>query len=190
MKTLIDDPSEQHTIDAVLNGDRDEFRILVERYKNIVYGMIMKQVSDVTLASELSQDVFVRAYNNLRTYRAESKFSTWIIQIALNVTNSYFTSRRYKQSLLNESFDQSVHDVPVKDSDSAQNRELMLQKLRYGVGKLTPKLREVMVLCGLEGRSYEEAASILSIPVGTVRSRLNAARLSLKQHLLNEGEGI
>ena len=159
--------------------------MLIERHQNLVFGMIMRQVGDRVLAEELAHECFVRAYKHLAKVRAEANFSTWLTRIALNVTSSYFTSRRYREALRSESFDVRLHDRG-QDSDPSPAAETMLNSFRQALANLKPKFREVLTLCALEGKSYEDAAQVLAIPVGTVRSRLNKARLLLKAELQYE----
>jgi RNA polymerase sigma-70 factor (ECF subfamily) len=92
--------------------------------------------------------------------------------------NSYFSSRAYKERQRTESFPPVHHDAAGSASSEWASDVEQFRKL---IGILNPKLRDVLVLCGLEGRSYEEAAALLAIPIGTVRSRLNKARLVLKE---------
>ena len=165
----------------VLQGDRDRFRHLVLRHQSTVLALMMRQVGEKATAEELAQEAFLKAYRNLHLFRFEAKFSTWLTRIALNTMNSYFSSRAYKEKRLTESFRCERHDQPGGvTADSAAD----VDEFRRLLAKIPPKLREVLVLCGLEGKSYEEAATFLEIPIGTVRSRLNKARLVLKEAYL------
>lgn len=182
--------NEQEIIGRVLAGNREEFRHLVTAHQAQVFAMIMRQVGDRTIAEELSQDTFIRAFRSLAQFRAEAKFSTWLIQIALNVSRSYFSSRRYKETVRTDSIDLKTETVmnrsnPAESAEQTYSAD-QVEKLRKTVQSLNPPLRDVLVLCGLEKKSYEEAAKILEIPVGTVRSRLNRARHQL-QELYFEG---
>ena len=178
---------ESAIVRKVQSGDKDEFRHLVLRYKDMVYALVLRQVGRHDLAEEIAQDVFVRAFLHIRKFRFEAKFSTWLTRITLNQTHSYFSSKRFRQQCSTESFDQTTHDM----SDSDQSKDLeeekehahLMQSFRNALGMLKPKFREVLVLCGLEGKSYQEAAEVLAVPVGTIRSRLNKARLLVKEKL-------
>jgi len=158
-------------------GDRDLFRMIVETHKDAVFSCVMRQVGVYATAEELTQDIFLRAYRGLRSFRGDSALRTWLIRIALNTTNSYFGSKRYRQQIATDVLDPLKHDrgIEMEPQDSAQ-----IVLFRKALGSLPPKLRYTLVLCGLEGKKYEEAADILGIPVGTVRSRLNKARLLVK----------
>jgi len=183
-------PSEQDEIDdaalirKVLSGARDDFRHLLLRHQDQVFAVILRQVGERQLAKELAQETFVKAYKNLSQFRFKSTFSTWLVRIALNTTNSYFASAAYKKSMKTQSLDKHTAEVLAADASDQNFTEEALNKLRNAIASLNAKHREAIVLCGLNGYSYEAAADVLSIPVGTVRSRLNKARLQLKQMLM------
>lgn len=175
-----DELDDGQIIEQVLAGDKQAFRFLVLRYQSQVFAMLMRQIAERDLAEELTQETFLRAYRELKSFRGEAKFSSWLIRIALNLSNSYFSSKRFKQRKQTESLEMENDRTTNETPHSRAERHEMLKRFRASLELISPKLREVMVLCGLEDRSYEEAAQILEIPVGTVRSRLNQARLEVK----------
>lgn len=187
IERMAEDDSE--IVRRVLAGEREDFRLLVERHKNMVFGMIMRQIGNREIAEEISQETFCRAYVSLKLFRFESAFATWLTRIALNQTSTYFASRRFKESRKTESFDLAQHDAQGSDPHAGQESKAALMAFRRAIGALSPKLREVLVLCALEQKSYDEVASALDIPIGTVRSRLNAARLELRKLLPEFLEG-
>jgi len=174
-------------IKRVQAGSKDDFRELVLAHKDMIFSLILRQVGAHHVAEELTQEVFVKAFLNIKRFRQEAKFSTWLTRIALNHTNSYFTSKKFRQQRLTESFDHTVHDMSdterSKEGEKERENEELLASFRSALSYLKPKFRDVLVLCGLEGRSYQDAADILAIPIGTVRSRLNKARLLIKERL-------
>ena len=95
--TAHDDTSDEELIRLVVRGEKDEFRHLVRRYQDQVYAMILRSVGDDAIARELAQEAFLKAFLNLKSFRFESAFSTWLIRIALNQSHSYFSSRRFKE---------------------------------------------------------------------------------------------
>ncbi len=172
---------EKRIIRRVLAGDKDEFRLLVLAYQERVFAVIMRAVGRESTAKELTQEAFIKAYLNLDQFRFESSFSTWLIRIALNVANSYFSSRAFKEQTKTSSIEETNYqEIPEPGKTQVYDEEAVA-RLRYVVGRLRPKLRDVFILCALDERSYEETARILGIPVGTVRSRLNKARLLIRQ---------
>ena len=163
--------------------------MVVLEYKEMVFSMIMRQVGDRTLSEELTQETFVKAYLHLKSFRGEARLGTWITRIALNEAHNYFASKRFKEQRQNESFSAAAHDAPQNTEEETQmiEKEKWLIRFREALAGLKPLFREVLVLCALEGRSYEEVAQVLCIPLGTVRSRLNKARLLLRDALLEGG---
>lgn len=178
---------EKSLIQRIQSGEKEEFRHLVLSYKDLVFCMIMRQVGNRALSEELSQEVFIKAYTNLAKFKFKSSFSTWLTRIALNHTNTFFTSKRYKMEMITDEFKISKHEqTQVSSRENEENEiehERMLRCFRLAVSGLKQKFRDVIVLCSLEGKSYEEAAEVLDIPIGTVRSRLNSARLMIKNSL-------
>lgn len=173
--------SDTALIKMIMQGDRDQYRHLVMRYKDQVFAIISRQVSDRNIAEELTQETFVKAYLNLSRFRGEASFATWISRIAINHASSYFSSRRQAERQITESLDPDKHQVESEDQSSQHESKQLIELFQTALEDLKPKLREVVVLCSLEGKSYQEAAEILQVPVGTVRSRLNKARLLLKE---------
>jgi len=179
---------EKELIRRIVAGEKEEFRIVVQEHKELIFSMIMRQVGDPIIAEDLLQETFIKAFGNLKRFRGDSRLETWLVRIALNETNNYFTSPRYRHQQRQVSFDPMAHDHEADSTGLHQEvvHERQLQEFRRALAKLKPKFREVLTICSLEGRSYEEAAQIFSIPVGTVRSRLNTARLLMKKFLSGE----
>lgn len=177
--------SDEQIIRVVLAGDKELFRELVARHKNLVFASILRQVGARDVAEDLAQQTFVRAYSGLQRFRFESQFSTWLTRIALNTTASHFASRAFKESKLRTSYDETAHDVSVsEDADTQREERLRLVRFQQALAALPTRLREPLVLCGLQEMSYQEAATVLNIPVGTIRSRLNHARLRMRELLV------
>lgn len=142
----------------------------------------MRQVGDRSIADDLTQETFLKAYTKLSSFRSESRFSTWLVRIALNTTKNYFNSRAYKQRRANMEINETQLPAASEGRIDAWTEE-RLTHLRSKISELPEKFRDTLVLVGLEGKSYDEAALILSIPVGTVRSRLNTARNILRKSI-------
>lgn len=174
---------DQKAIEAINNGEIHRFEELVERYQHRIVGLIGRQVGDQATAEDLAQDVFIRAFKGLKSFKGDSQFSTWLYTISHNVVSSYFSSRKHKEKKKSEQFEPSKHEVPNPSNIEEEIAEEMKNALRSALQELKPHFRDVVILCSLEGKQYEETAQILSIPVGTVRSRLNKARLLLRASL-------
>jgi RNA polymerase sigma-70 factor (ECF subfamily) len=174
---------EQSLIRAIATGEKDKFRYVIAEHKDLIFRLIMKQVGDAAIADELAQEVFVKGYFGIKKFKGNAKLSTWLTRIALNETNNYFVSKRFKDKKRSEEFDVEKHGGQYDAAKEEQEKEATYRDslLRAALAKLKSPFRETLTLCGLEGKSYEEASEILEVPVGTVRSRLNKARLLLKE---------
>lgn len=176
--------TDEGLIRAVLAGDRDRYQELVVRHEGMVFGMILRQVGNRTVAEEITQDAFVRAYFGLNRFKFDSRFSTWLVRIALNRVSDYFSSKNYRTQQRSEDLDSAVSKSSEHTPDSLFEKQEFAKKLQGALARLKPKFRDTFVLCALEDRPYEEVAEILEVPVGTVRSRLNTARTQVKQALI------
>lgn len=172
---------EKELIRRVLAGERDAFRDLVIEHQAMIFNMIRRQLGDEEVAKELTQDTFLRAYKHLAKFKSKARFSTWLTRIALNVTSSYFASHRYKEKSRTVAFDHTEHEIATVDSEDRRLNTEELSQLQNAIIRLKPKFREVLVLCALEEKTYEETAEILGVAVGTVRSRLHRARGELNR---------
>ncbi len=172
--------SDDALVRRVRAGDVEQYRELLRRHKQLVFACIMRQVGSQAVAEELAHETFVKAYIRLHTFRFEARFSTWLVRIALNTVASYFSSRSYRYAQRTIAFEQEQHDTAYSPTEDAEDARRRLARFRSALNGLPSRLKEVLVLCGLEGRPYEEVARLLGIPVGTVRSRLNKARLEIK----------
>ncbi len=175
--------------------------MLIERHQQAVFGLAYRLCrGSVEDAADLAQDTFVRALRGIASFRGDSSFATWLHRIAVNLflnrQESLETRRRRTQASLCTSGpdceDGAVIDVadPAMDpAERAANEEEGARALK-ALDELSTERRIVVVLCDLEGRSYEEIAQMLGIPVGTVRSRLFRAREDLRQKLGGGSMGV
>lgn len=178
--------SDEQVIRRVIAGDSETFRLLVLRHQSKIFRLLVRQVRDREVAAELTQDVFVRAFKGIRLFRFDSSFSTWLTRIALNVANSYFSSRSYRERRRTESYGvelPSTAHAELPQEAAAAKSEAAAEFLQRVLGSLPAKYREPLVLCRLERKSYREAAELLGIPEGTVCSRINSALGELRRKL-------
>lgn len=175
------DVPDQEIVRRIIAGDRDLFREIVRRNRGVVFSSIMRQVGDRELASELAQESFVKAFRGLNGFRFEAKLSSWLVCIALNTVSTYFASRAHRERSRTTSFSEPDHDRGESSTpEELHSEQLRLARFQEALAELPKQLREILVLCGLEGKSYEEAAALTGIPIGTVRSRLHKARLTMR----------
>jgi RNA polymerase sigma-70 factor (ECF subfamily) len=161
----------------VLDGDREAFSEIVLTYQEYVYNNVLGQVGDEEVAYEVTQDTFIRGFKYLRSFRGDSTLKTWLTRIALNVVKDYFSSR--KATFNEETFNTAEHEVTDGGEESREKEELHL-RLREAISKIGERGREVLVMKFIDGLSYQEIASKLQIPLGTVSSRMTKAIAELK----------
>ena len=177
---------------AVLEGDPEAYRVLVERYERRIYHVVYGMVRSSEDAHDLAQDAFIKAFQNLHRFRLESKFYTWLCRIAMNVTIDHLRKQKHRR---HSEFDDSrsggvggqvvrLHSAP---DDPAANvaQSQMYKTIMDAVDTLPDDQKQVLILRELEEMPYKEIAEILGIPEGTVMSRLYYARRRL-QDLLAE----
>lgn len=152
-------------------GDRDAFSELVHRHKDSILALVFRQLGNHSLAEDLTQDVFIRAYSKLPTFQEQARFRTWLFRIALNVVHSHFESRAARNERRNLSFDTSVHERFMSRKDECFAAE-DLQLIRQLLTLLDRKFREAVVLVIVEGWTHAEAANLLNIPQGTLSTRV------------------
>ncbi len=175
---------------AVVAGSQDAFRCLVERYQSRIINLVFRYIGDRHRAEDIAQEVFLRVYVHRMRYRQSGKFSTWIFTIAANLAkNEIRRVVRLRGSVEIDTVEGTAGGPGQYLADSAPHpdavasREELSAIVSRAIRKLPPKYREALVLRDIEGLSYEEIGEILRIPGGTVRSRINRARQSLREKL-------
>lgn len=173
-------------------GSREAFDALVEKYYKKIYNLAYRFVGDPEEANDLAQEIFAAAYQNLKKFRGDAKFSTWLFQIASNRGKNRFKYLKRRGYFVNKGkgeseFDKEsgVRDIP----DYSQNPETVLasrqmQKIvQDAIDELEPDHKEIVILRDIEGFSYDEIARMLNLPEGTTKSRLHRARMVVKEKL-------
>lgn len=170
------------------NGDRDAFNELFEQYQskviNIAYGML----SDRDDATDAAQEVFIKVYRNIASFKENSSLSTWIYRITSNVCNDFLRKRMRSASTVSISTgfdDDKEMDIPDNSplpEEYAEHNEAQ-RAVRKAISELSDEYREIITLYDVHDMSYENISAVLKCPVGTVKSRLNRARSALKKKL-------
>jgi len=177
-------------VKAAQAGDREAFGELVERHKDIVYAVAYRFARDPDLALDLSQDVFIRAYRGIKSFRGKSSFSTWLYRIAMNTCIDY--TRKRSRSVDAQTVPEEVAEYAgsgaVETSGSHGPDDQVLsgelgEQIQKAVDALPPYHKSVFVLYEIEGLSYKDIAEIVGCSIGTVMSRLHYARKKLRTML-------
>jgi RNA polymerase sigma-70 factor (ECF subfamily) len=159
------------------------FDALVGEYRKPLYRFVLRNIGNPADAEDIAQQTFLEAYRALASFRGESELSTWLYGIAMNLVRNYLNRaphrvRRYEPDCVLDTLPADVDGPEVL----IQRMELTT-RLYAQVECLSDDLKQIFLLVAIEGRSYEEAAEMLDIPIGTVRSRLFRAREALKARL-------
>jgi RNA polymerase sigma-70 factor, ECF subfamily len=174
-------PDDIELITRFKDGDRSAFEQLVLKYQDRVYNLCRHMVQDADDAQDAAQDVFIKAYGSLKSYRPEASFYTWLYRITVNTCLDYGKKSRPEPFDDESAVDNlpSAQPSPERLYESKEAGLLIEAALR----RLPGKLRAVIVLKEIEGLSYEEMADALDTSIGTVKSRISRAREELRMLL-------
>lgn len=161
--------SEVDLVERLKNGDEEAMREIMRTYKNRIFNFILRIVKDRDKALDLTQEVFIKAYFKIKSFKKSSKFSTWLFTIASNLSRSELRKRKIVDFLRAFSPKLIVNEHPGNSNG-----------IEYFLNQIKPDYRIPLVLKEVEGFSIEEIANILKIPEGTVKSRIFRAKENLK----------
>jgi RNA polymerase sigma-70 factor (ECF subfamily) len=171
-------------------GERMAFDELIRLYEKKVYNFAYRLCGDYHEANDIAAETFVRIYNSLSNFRGDSNFTTWLFRI---VTNVYLDTRKRQRSRPHQSLEEMIEleettvQRQIEDPSPTPEEQLTGKErteiLQQAINSLPDYQRMMIVLYHTESKSYEEIASILDLPIGTVKSRLNRARLALREKL-------
>jgi RNA polymerase sigma-70 factor (ECF subfamily) len=181
--------TDEELVSQVRAGEDAVFAAIVERYEERLYNTVYRIVGSAEDARDILQETFVKAYENLGTFRGNSSLYTWLFRIAVNTSLSHRRRRKWVQMGGSPGDDGDADDAPsvpvAAEADPssplmAAETEAMVQQ---AIGSLDVEHRTVVVLRDIQHCDYHEIAAILDLPTGTVKSRLHRARLLLKERL-------
>jgi RNA polymerase sigma-70 factor (ECF subfamily) len=172
-------------IRAVQNGDMVAFNEIVDRYKDRLMNVLGRMLNSPDDAEDIVQETFVRVYQHRQSFNFQHCFSTWIYTIGLNLARNELRKRKKFKF-------QDITEMQGNEKEFAVEMKPLTrlpQALQTAIESLPDKYRMAFVLRDIEEQPYEEVAKILSIPLGTVKSRVNRARLMLREALEPKMEG-
>ena len=182
--------SDEDLMAEAAEGNERAFTELVNRYKTRVVNLVSRLLNDREASDDISQEVFVRVFLHRKNYRRGAKFSTWLFTIAANLAKNEIRRRKRRRNWTSlDEMQETLRDSSLQLMDPRANREgdVEVRQLQGVVGAaiatLPERYRLALVLRDIEGLAYEDIAQVLRIPGGTVRSRINRARLMLKKKL-------
>lgn len=180
----------------VQEGDKKAFDLLVSKYQHKVIKLVFRYVKDINIAQDVAQDAFIKAYRALPEFRGDSAFYTWLYRIAINTAKNHLVSegRRPPRSDVDyadaENFESGSGLIDAATPENHLLSDEIADVVSKTVESLPDELRVALVLCELEGMSYEEIAAAMNCPIGTVRSRIFRARQAVDHELQPYVESI
>ncbi|MCC7486876.1 MAG: RNA polymerase sigma factor RpoE [Burkholderiales bacterium] len=181
---------DQQLVERAQGGDKRAFELLVSKYQRKLARLLSRFIRDATEVEDVTQEAFIKAYRALPTFRGDSAFYTWLYRIGINTAKNYLVSmgRRAPTSTEVASEDAEGYEdgEQLRDLNTPEN-ELMSRQVADTVNQtletLPQELRSAITLREIEGLSYEDIASIMNCPIGTVRSRIFRAREAIAAKL-------
>ncbi len=170
------DFDERALIERCRTGDDIAFGELVDRYKNLVYGMVWRMVTDRSQTDDLAQEVFLKVYRGLPYFRGDARLSTWIFRIVANVCTQARGRRAAEMRGLMPVREPGWHDVAFADFE-------LRERLDKAIAQLPENYRLLIAAHYLEGVQYDALAEALDIPIGTVKTHLYRAKRRLRELL-------
>jgi RNA polymerase sigma-70 factor (ECF subfamily) len=193
-----DGPSDAELMRRFGAGDDEAFRVLVERHERALLGYFWRRCMDRALAEDCVQEVFLRLVRHRGSWRPDAKFTTYLYRIAENHWIDRYRSRRSAppgtslDALAQDEGEQagSAFAAQGPDPSQAAHARDLGERIRRAVLRLTPEQQQVFALGQTRGMRYEDVSQVLGIPVGTVKSRMHAAVLRLREILAEEGRDL
>jgi len=187
MKTDKESLSDKELLSNVIDGELDSFDILVDRYKNRLMNFVFRFVKDYDVSEDIVQETFLRVFRKRRDYKAIANFSTWIFTIAGNLAKSELRRRKRWRFLSLDAINEGEKTFELPDTGRGPDRNAAIKmfdrNVQEAIDTLKSRYREALILRDIEGMSYQQIAEITKVPVGTVKSRVNRARMKLQKKL-------
>jgi len=176
------DFSEETLVLRSADGDELAYGKLVNRYHTRLYNFVRSMVRNTELAEDITQESFVKAFFSLKKLQNPSSFKSWLFRIANNNTLDYLRKKKLQLVDVDEQVRESYVDDRVNPADGVE-QDARVSHIHNALSKLKADQRAILVMCDLQGLSYQEIAEALNIPFGTVQSRIFYARRKLREHL-------
>ncbi len=180
-------------VERLKAGDAAAFEILIDRYSDEIYALLYRLTENAEEAGDLTQDTFLRALRSIRGFRGESELKTWLFRIAINESRNRFRWWKRRRRDVTISLDatlgssetaisDTLADNSISPEDAALSRERQYA-IQVALADIADVYREAIILCDIEGMSYDETAVALGIGIGTVKSRISRGREELRKRL-------
>jgi RNA polymerase sigma-70 factor, ECF subfamily len=174
-------------VEHCLQGDDAAWETVVKSYGKRIYNLSYRYVNRKAEAEDLTQEILIRVYQNLKSYRSEAgSFQNWILRVARNlIIDHYRQVRRYAQTGGSDELETlNISDERTPNPQQRAEQKEASQFVQDGLKFLSPELKEAIILRDLEGMTYQEISELLNLPEGTVKSRINRGRIELAKLLI------
>ena len=178
-------------VQSCLRGYGPSWEELVRRHTRRVYNLCYRFTGNATASEDLSQEVFLRVYRTLGSYQSQyGAFTTWLTSVTRNLLVDHY--RRTRHDRQTDSIEDAMPQLeekhsPVRSPDRAAEAAELSEQLQRALARLSPDLREAVILRDLQGLEYREIQTVLQAPEGTVKSRINRGRIELAKILEQMG---
>lgn len=180
---------DQQLVVRVQKGDKRAFDLLVRKYQHKIAKLVMRYIHDRSEVEDVTQEAFIKAYRAIGSFRGESAFYTWLYRIAINTAKNYLVAqgRRVPTTDVEAEEAEQIFDAPalreVATPESSALTDEIAGTVARALKNLPEDLRTAITLREIDGLSYEEIASVMDCPIGTVRSRIFRAREAIDREL-------
>lgn len=171
------------------NGDQEVWNMVVDKYSRKVYNMALNFAGNSDDAADITQEVFLKVYNNIEKFKEEKSFTSWLLRLSKNYCIDYWRKSKYNRRSLE--LDENLKIEPANGAGTPEDAVIKKYDaiyLRKKLRLLPPDLRALIIMRDIQDFSYQEIAEHLEIPLGTTKSRINRARTKLAKLILKEGE--
>lgn len=171
-------------------GDENAFEEIMKLYGSMIYNLAYQSVHNKEDALDISQETYIKAFRSIKKFRGECKLSSWLYKICRNTINDYLRKNQRHNHVSIDGDDEGEGHLELHGTDEATipiyalEKKLRCEAVRKAISLLSSEHREIILLRDFEGYTYSEIAQILSIEEGTVKSRLNRARIQIKEFMI------
>lgn len=178
--------TDEQIVQRTLDGEIETFGLLVKRWEKKIYSLALRMLGQSEDARDAAQEVFLTAYRNLRQFRGEARFSSWLYRIAINCCYNKLRERHVENISLEE-----ASAIPIEDPVVSRiQRQQAAERVRRAVRALPLELRQVIIMKEYEGLTFDEIAEILQIPVSTAKTRLYTGLDQLRKRLASVKDAL
>ena len=174
-------------IKKVKKGDKGAFNFLVNKYYPRVYASLFSFTKSKEDSEDLAQQTFLKVWQQIKSFRGDSAFFTWVYRIAINLAKNYVVSSSYKKQKVNTSIEYAEIEISSYENiESVLMHDQSMEEIRNYINSMPESLKTAFTLRESGGKSYEEISNITATPIGTVRSRIFRARESIIEFMQKE----